>query len=937
MTVQLLTKSAMRDHTHTLSQNFRLVLLTSSQRDENTRKERAYTKVVKLVEKYQEVVKDKERFERYKEEKTKKEFIEPFFEALGWDIENKSLRDEVMEEEDIGSKNVDYAFRLNGITKFCCEAKGLKGELDSKENLDQAIHYSWNKGCTWAVLTDFKNLMILNSEVICPDHSLNRFREINCIDLLNKSTFVELWDYLSKDGFRDRRLDQIAEKWNKVRKRISIDKQLLEDFVHFRAILSDDITRLNKKLTERDVDIAVQQMLDRLVFIRYCEDKELEDKKLWSTKTERKREQKIKQLRLLFAYYAKRYNSTIFRYDDVFDQLDISNDVLNEIITGLYFTKDTFKKYNFSKIEADVLGAIYEQYLGHILKKAETKARLTDGLLHRKEMGVYYTPTFIVDYIIKNTLGKLLENKKIKPMKLKILDPACGSGSFLTKAYDTFIRHYKDLSQTKLDATGENTRYNKKASILENNIFGVDVDKQALAITHLDLFLRIATKGMRLPQLPNVKQGNSVIDEAKIIGDMAFKWKEKFFEIMKKGGFDIIIGNPPYVTIEKIPKNIRHYFYENYSIEKRFDLFQIFVEKAIELLKNGGIVGYILPNTFLMGSSFIEFRKVILDKTCILQIVDLPQGIFEGVTVDNVILILQKGNWKTSHNVIIRRMKTKSSPAQLLENKWDSEYHIPQRKFAESKDFVFNINVDSIQEKIFEKMESNSDQLGQITESSQGIIVYETGEDSKAAKFTSNTKYDYNWKKLLRGDEIGRYKIHWNGEYLKYGKWLWRSREEKFFKEPKILLQALRNKALSRRLIGTYDESGEYYNAHNLANIIAKVPQFPLLYILAVFNSKASNFWYKLHFPNVNINPNDFRQLPIPNNVSMKNKETLIELASKMLSLNERLEVIGDKMTNEKAEIEEKINKIDSNIDEIIYQIYDLSEKEQKVIENILK
>ena len=335
-----------------------------------------------------------------------------------------------------------------------------------------------------------------------------------------------------------------------------------------------------------------------------------------------------------------------------------------------------------------------------------------------------------------------------------------------------------------------------------------------------------------------------------------------------------------------------------------------------------------------MGSSFQDFRKNLLEKTNIVHIIELPQGVFAEVTVDNVILILRKGRADEKHNVLIRRMKSKSEHSRLMEGRWDTEFLLPQKVFLESKGFALNINLDPVQKRIFDKMERSAIRLGKITESSQGIIIYKTEKDSRASKYTSFTKKN-GWKKLLRGSDIKRYKINWNGEYIKYGKWLWSPRDEKFFQRPKILLQAIRNKSLVRRLIAAYDENGEYYNAHNLANIIEKDSRFPLMYILAIVNSKAANFWYKLHYPNVNINPNDFRQIPIPKNVKSTDIDALIQLVKKILSLNQKLTKFGDKRTDETIKAEAEVIKIDAEIDKIVYDLYNLNSKEIKIIENI--
>jgi len=395
--------------------------------------------------------------------------------------------------------------------------------------------------------------------------------------------------------------------------------------------------------------------LDRLIFIRNCEDRELEAKTLISSFREwesRGRGQLIKSLREVFAYFDKQYNSKIFA-NHLCDSLDIDNEVLHEVIEGLYYTKDKSVYYDFSAIEADVLGNIYEQYLGHLLKKSEKRAKLTENHAHRKEQGIYYTPTYIVDYIVKNTLGELLKDKKIDAEKIRVLDPACGSGSFLIKAYDVlneyYAKHDKNYSQTQMDfETG--LPYTSRVKILKNNIFGVDLDRQAVEIAQLNLLLKIAEKGQRLPLLQeNIKCGNSLIDDPAIAGDKAFKWEEEFPEVMKEGGFDIVIGNPPYVDIKQLDPKIVKYLFKNYNtVENRMNLYSTFVEKSLSLLKEGGYFGFIIPNSILYNESYTKIRKLLLVNTNLKKIVRLPDDVFGGVKIETVILIYKKTQKKKS-------------------------------------------------------------------------------------------------------------------------------------------------------------------------------------------------------------------------------------------------------------------------------------------------
>jgi len=263
-------------------------------------KDKARSEIEKLVIKYNKVVEDN-RVKQYNEEMTKIGFIQPLFRALGWNIEDSR---EVTAEEKISKGRVDYGFRIDGISKFFLEAKPLKADLDNEKYFEQAISYAWHKGCTWAVLTDFEEIKVLNAEVKAANYMQSRFFAITCNDFLNR--FDELW-LLSKESFEKGLLNKKAEKWGKKSKKASIDEQLLEDFTRYRTILTKSITKLNqtKRLTEDELDESVQRILDRLIFIRNCEDRELEQKLLISKLREwesKGRGKLVNSLREVFDY-----------------------------------------------------------------------------------------------------------------------------------------------------------------------------------------------------------------------------------------------------------------------------------------------------------------------------------------------------------------------------------------------------------------------------------------------------------------------------------------------------------------------------------------------------------------------------------------------------------------------------------------------------------
>ncbi len=691
-------------------------------------KETAKEEIRKLVEKYNRLV-ESGKLKNYNEEMTKKDFILPLFRALGWSVEES---EEVTAEEKISRGRVDYAFRIDGIPKLFLEAKALKVDLDKVEFAEQAINYAWHKGATWAVLTDFEGIKVFNAEWKSQNPLQNMFFGINCSQFLDR--FEQLW-LLSRESLVKGLIDKEAEKWGKKAKKIPVDKQLLSDLTRFRELLTKNILKNNskKELTSDELDEAVQRLLDRLLFIRTLEDKQLEAPVLQALVREDKHKKVYKKLNDLFREIDDIYNSKLFR-PHLCEELVIDDELLEKIISGLFKTSDNTVHYDFGAIDADVLGNMYEQYLGHILKKTAKRAKLTSGKAHRKEQGIYYTPTYVVDYIVKNTVGELVKNKKFDLKNIKVLDPACGSGSFLMKAFDYLVTLDKkkngDIDQTKLDLTGASATYGRKVEILKNNIFGVDLDPKAVEIAQLNLLLKAAEKKHRLPTLQeNIKVGNSLIDDSKVAGKKAFKWEDEFKEIMDGGGFDVVIGNPPYVFTRDIKFQDsfkeyidKYYFSGDKSISKsharqsgKVNLYAVFLIKSIHLLREGGLFSFIIPNNLLRTTTYDVIRKFILDNCKIIKIVDMGTGVFEGVTASTIILVLQKESDKT------KRDKSKASIFEY--SNLENEKLIGQRSFLENTSYTFNITLDKSERLIFESIEKNTEILGNIVTISCGIAT----------------------------------------------------------------------------------------------------------------------------------------------------------------------------------------------------------------------
>lgn len=597
-------------------------------------------------EKARKIIKDiLTKFEgaKHKEAETETKWIEPLMTALGWDMRC----DDVSKQEQLGENYPDYTFKIKGNRKFILEAKkiglSLDGRYKTKTFVEQALDYARRSDCTWAVLTNFTEFRLYSTDKT-DDNGL--VFKIHHTDYDGGTGFEKLW-FFSRQSMLNEELAIEGEKYGFKKIKVPIDKILLADLLHFREILSKDIIKNNEHLKSNInlCDEIIQKLLDRFIFIRNCEDRGLEHDKLIALV---KTSNIIKKIRDACSDKNRYgfYNSSLFaKHECDKASVHLSDSVLSEVIEGLYESKKNNVKYNFKEIESDILGNIYEQYLSHLMKK-KMKGGLGENLAKKKQQGIYYTPTFIVDYIVKHTLGKaLLGKSQAQVEKIKALDMACGSGSFLIKAFDIFHESY--LGELRTDDIEEETAQlsfelesgrlkslspAKKCGIIEKNIFAIDLDRQAVEIAQLNLVLKIQQK-VKLP-FTNIKCGDSLLEDEESEVNVGL-FEE--FKAVKDQQFDVIIGNPPYVDIKELDNKIVKKLFSKYStVENRMNLYSVFVERGLQLLKNGGYFGFIIPNSILINESYSKIRKLLLNNVCLEEIVRLPDNIFDGVKVETV-------------------------------------------------------------------------------------------------------------------------------------------------------------------------------------------------------------------------------------------------------------------------------------------------------------
>src|SRR6266498_950030 len=604
-----------------------------------TTQELAYTEIEKLVKNFKGMPATQRK--GMNEMQTRLGYILPLFKALGWDTSNIN---EVSPEEKVSRGWVDFSFLIGNVPRYFLETKRANEDLNDARWVKQAIDYAWTKSVTWALLSDFEGLRVFNAEWKESNPFSAQFFELS---LDTYMTDERLW-WLSKEQTLSRRLDTEAEKVGKKVKRLPVSQNLFDDLKKWRENLFKNYKAFNLGYSTAQIDEAVLRLLNRLIFIRTAEDREVEDNRLRSLVRVLRDKKQInhldRELAALFRQFDETYNSELFARH-FSEELQIPPTDLEQVIEGLY--EKNYVRYNFNALDADVLGTAYEQYLGHVVADPSTapmqgsaqggdNIHVEEKRTKRKSQGIYYTPTFVTKYIVQQTVGKYLDEHGYNPSHPpRVLDMACGSGSFLIEAFDViddFVAKQRGQAQK-----GEVDFYDRmrQMEVLQNCIFGVDKDKQAVEVARLNLLLRGLHSREKLPMLDNIAHGDSLHPET---------FEINFSQIMKDGGFDVIVGNPPYVRIQTLDKTQVEFFNQNFeSATGNYDIYVLFVERALQLLTPGGVMGFILPNKFMQVDYGEGLRKLLSENQYVAKIVDFKSfQVFEGATTYTCLLFLRK-------------------------------------------------------------------------------------------------------------------------------------------------------------------------------------------------------------------------------------------------------------------------------------------------------
>lgn len=912
----------------------------------------------------------------YHEAQIYKDYVLPLFAILGWDVNSR----EVTIEERVGRKRADFGFYIKTEARgylpvFYLEIKHNQHPL-TPENHQQATNYAYLKGITWAVLTNFAELAVHNAEFP------REFFRLSYTDYAEDS-FEDLW-LLSKSSFEKNLLDKKAESYGVKAKRKPVTEKLFDQLVRWRKELFEEF-RNTTLYSNAQIDNAIQLLFDRLIFIRSMEDREIEPYppkllQIANQGTPRlsfhvKDEKKFNQdLHALFNDLRNVYNSNLFDFS-IIDEFEFKTSVA-QIIKGLY-TSD-FVKYDFEVITADILGSVYEQYLS--FKAQDPSAKDTLKSLKRKTQGIYYTPQFIVKYIVAYTVGKALQNHPA-PLHIRVLDPACGSGSFLIEVFDFLDAYFKPLIRD------EKARHHH---ILTENLYGVDLDEQATEVTRLNLLLRATSERDRLPRLRHIKIGNTLQDTAD------FSWHIAFRDIFDAGGFDVIVGNPPYVRQETLGNVFKQYLQTAYPqvFAGTADLYVYFIQRGLSLLKSSGQLGYVLPNKWLCTNYGRPLRKF-LKSVAMNHLIDFGTSpVFPNADVNACLLFLENAPPNTDMDVI-------DSQAFLDTTAMDDTYNKPSMQIG-SSEFIarhqYTINRqhlrldgwtltrndaqvilnrlltvgtplgDIVKGNIHWGVKTGYDAAFVIDKTTRDLFIQQDPNSADILKpyLTVDKRKEMRYappvaKKYLifarRGIDIEKYPViyahlqqykdnlmpkpldyddnlEWHGR--KRGTYQWYEIQDTTAYYPQFHTPKIVYPEVGKRGQFTLDLDNHYLNATLF--MITGLPLDEYYYLLGIFNST----WFthisrhvvcRALSGSLRWKAQYMRKMPIPH-ATPQQREKLIALVKTQLELHAKYEALHITDSNHRSDIRDNIEQTDRAIDNLVAELYGLNKQEMMVIIN---
>lgn len=740
-----------------------------------------------------------------KEEQFQEGFLrELFVNILGYTINpdpDYNLTTELKNIKD--SKKTDGAILKDGKALAVIELKGTDTK-DLEKIRDQAFNYKNNQpDCIYVITSNFEKLRFYI-------HNAVDYVEFSILHM-QQDEFRLMWLLLQKDNLLKGIPAQIKAESLLVEEQVT--KKLYSDYSAFKQQLWQDMVANNPGQDELQLYKKSQKLLDRFLFIFFAEDKGLlppnsisEIIKQWETLEQLDSYVPLyDRFKLYFGFMntgrpARKdkaeihaYNGGLFAPDPLLDSLMISDALLKTHVSKL-------TEYDFeSEVDTNILGHIFEHSLNDIENvRASLEGTLVDkSKTKRKKDGVFYTPKYITKYIVDNTVGKLCTEKKAELeiideefsrgkvyktkdaeqkrkielrdklnayrewlLQLAICDPACGSGAFLNQVLEFLMAEHRYLDELESMLFGSSIVFpNVENHILENNIFGVDINEESVEIARLSLWLRTAQKGRKLSTLSsNIKVGNSLIDDPKVAGDLAFNWQTQFPKVFAKGGFDVVVGNPPYGIF--IDKKSQAHFNQNFPLTQyKTNLYVLFIERMLQIFSKG-IVHFIIPKSLLFNTYYEAIRRELILKTEINEISTITEEVFDDADVGSSLLLQFTIKEEPNIDNIVAL-----SLAEKVEN-FVTQFgltlnNVPQSYFLNIPNCEISI--------ISSESQSVSNKLHGLKKI-KDFYELKNGLNPGNIKhiLVSDKKNDEYHKPIIWGKDIGKYSINWSGDYVNY-------------------------------------------------------------------------------------------------------------------------------------------------------------------------
>jgi hypothetical protein len=933
-----------------------------------------------------------------KEAHVRQSLIDPLFEALGWDVRNAAMiapqYREVVPEDSLDvegqQKAPDYTFRVGSQPKFYAEAKkcGVNINADPGPSY-QLRRYGWSAKVALSVLTDFDELGVYDCSSrprIGDKASNSRLQYFRSEEYPDR--WRELWDIFSREAVWSGLFDQYAASKRK-HGTSEVDAEFLKEIEGWRDVLARNIAIRNTNLSLDDLNAAVQLTIDRIVFLRMAEDRGIEPYEQLLKLCERP-EIYSRFMRDLCRKADEKYNSGLFHFqkeaaiaeapDRITPNLDVDDKVVKPILQGLYFEYGS--PYHFGVMPVEILGTVYERFLGKVIRLTEGhQAKIEEKPEVRKAGGVYYTPSYIVDYIVKNTVGEQIKGRSPAQLaggksvpSLRVLDMACGSGSFLLGAYQCLIDHslswyldnkpdahkkavYKDVRSGLWRLTIE-----EKKRILTTHIFGVDIDPQAVEVSKLSLLLKVLEgetdqsfgeqmkifQERALPSLAdNIKCGNSLIGPDYFTGKLLtdpeelkrvnpFDWNREFPDASKAGGFDCIIGNPPYLY--SAAQENPDYFTTHYRLgQYQTDYYVYFMEKALHLCRKGGLNSFIVSDAWLNSQYFSKLRTHALTDHRLAGLAVFSYPVFKEATIENSIYLLEKAASPKPFPVVLF-----ASPHSFSHINTLSPIDCVKRG-------LINPRQSQTAAMILEKLEHTSISLGTLVRMNRGIHAYrtdgygkskfgrgpQTQQDKTERSYHATRPLNKTYLPELHGKQVYRFFHSKPDEYLSYGNWLAEPRTPEFFNRPKVAVR----KVLGKKLSGTYLPT-PFAIDQSLYILISEKDDIGLLKTILGILLSSVGAWYirTKHAIYDTLYPwytkDQLSVFPLPPSFSAK-QDRMVSLVDSMLALNNQLTTV--KSAAQKGAIQRQIGATDAEIDRLVYELYGLTKDEIKIVEGETK